>query len=136
MRKGKTSSDFGRGGELSTIIGKGTNVKGSLTVRNSLRVDGKIKGDIAASDTIIIGKEGAVEGQVKAKHILMGGKVVGNIVASGKVFLETTASIDGDISALQLVVDEGAHFNGKCNMVDNDSNNKKKIFNNNVNRSE
>lgn len=118
MRKGKSKSDFGRGGELSTIIGKDTDLKGNIRLKKSLRIDGTIVGDVKTSDTIIIGKEGSIEGTVTARNVLMGGTVKGNVIASEKVFLESSASIEGDITSLQLVVDEGAHFNGKCNMKD------------------
>jgi len=124
--KGKSKSDFGRGGELSTIIGKDTNLNGNLTLKKSLRVDGKIVGDVKTSDTIIIGKEGAIEGKITAKNVLMGGSVKGNVIASEKVFLESTASIEGDITSIQLVVDEGALFNGKCNMKEKETKSFKK----------
>ena len=116
MRKGKTNTEFGHGGELNTIVGKGTVIEGDLRVKNSLRIDGMVKGNVNTTDTIIIGKEGEVEGKVRAKHLLLGGKVKGNVFASGRVFLESTASIFGDIKAVRLVVDEGAFFNGKCTM--------------------
>jgi cytoskeletal protein CcmA (bactofilin family) len=116
LRKGKMNSEIGNRGELNTIIGKGTVVEGNMRVRSSLRIDGKIVGDVRTTDTVIVGKEGEVEGHVHAKHVLMAGKVKGNVNASGKMFLESTASIFGDIKASQLVVDEGALFNGKCSM--------------------
>ncbi|MFO7891467.1 MAG: polymer-forming cytoskeletal protein [bacterium] len=131
MRKGKSRSDFGRGGELSTIIGKDTDLKGNIKLKKSLRIDGTIMGDVKTSDTIIIGKDGTIDGTVTARNVLMGGKVKGNVIVSEKVFLESSASIEGDITALQLVVDEGAHFNGKCNMKDKEG----KFTKNNVNKS-
>ena len=116
MRKAKTTSEFGRGGELNTIVGKGSTLTGDMKVQNSIRIDGKVNGNISTTDTIIIGKDGSVAGNMKAKHVLLAGKVTGNISTTGKVFLETTASISGDITATHLVVDEGAIFDGKCKM--------------------
>ena len=116
VRKGKTATEFGRGGELNTIIGKGTGIQGDVKVQNSLRIDGRVTGNVESTDTVIIGKDGVVEGKVIAKHVLLAGKIKGNINAKGRVFLELTASIDGDIVASHLVIDEGAQFNGNCNM--------------------
>lgn len=113
---GKTNSSFGRGGKLSTIIGKGTIIDGDVKVQNSLRIDGRITGKVTATETVIVGKEGEIKGLIHAKDVLLGGKVKGNVNASGKVLLESKASISGDINASQLVVDEGALFDGKCNM--------------------
>ena len=116
MKKGKADTEFGRGGELNTIVGKGTVVQGDLKVKNSLRIDGIVKGNVNTTDTVIVGKDGEVEGRVHAKHLLLGGKVKGNVFASGRVFLESSASVFGDIKAVRLVVDEGAIFDGKCTM--------------------
>lgn len=113
--KDRNSADV-RGGELNTIIGKGTQIQGNLKVQNSLRIDGTIIGDVHSTDTIILGKDGEVQGQVKGKHVLLAGKVQGNVFASDRVYLETKAIIQGDIKAARLVVDEGALFDGKCNM--------------------
>lgn len=114
--KGKANSEFGRAGELNTIIGKGTVVEGDFKVLNSMRIDGKVKGKIEVTDTAVIGKDGVVEGRISAKHVMLAGKVQGNVVASGKVLLESKASILGDVKASRLVVDEGALFDGKCHM--------------------
>ena len=109
----KDSVDMGRSGELNTIVGKGTVIEGNLKVSNSLRIDGKVIGDIQSTDTIIVGKEGEVKGQVKGKHVLLAGKVEGNINASDRVYLESKALIVGDIRTAKLVIDE---FDGKCAM--------------------
>jgi len=98
------------------MIGKGTVVDGDVRVPNSVRIDGKVNGNVKTSDTVVLGKEGEVVGKIQAKHVMLAGKVRGNIAATGKVFLESTASIFGDIKASRLVVDEGALFEGKCRM--------------------
>ena len=116
LRKGKMTSEFGRGGELSTILGRGTVVMGDLDVQNSLRIDGQVKGNIKTTDTVIIGKGGSVEGHIASKHVFLAGRVQGDIITSGRVFLEATSSVTGDIKASRLVIDEGAVFDGKCHM--------------------
>ncbi len=118
--KGKTLTEFGRRGELTTIIGKGTVLDGNVKVQNSIRVDGKVIGNIRATDTVFVGKDGVVEGGVHSKDLLLAGKIKGNIVVSGKVFLESKSFIQGDIKASRLVVDDGAQFDGKCSMKEGD----------------
>lgn len=118
--KERGSSDV-RGGELNTIIGKGSKINGNLNVQNSLRIDGLVIGDVHSTDTIIVGKDGEVQGQMKAKQVLLAGKVQGNVLATERVYLESKAVIQGDIKAARLVVDEGAMLDGKCNMADGKS---------------
>ena len=116
--RGKVNSEFGRGGELNTIVGKGSVVEGDMKIQNSIRVDGKVHGKITATETVVVGREGEVIGEISCKHVMLAGKVQGNVTASGKVILESNASISGDIKASRLVVDEGAYLNGKCCMKD------------------
>jgi len=113
----KLDIGMAKNGELTTIIGKGTAVKGDIRIQNSIRVDGKIEGNVTATDTVVVGKDGQVIGHVKAKNVLLSGKICGNIQASDKVLLESKASIEGDIQASCLVVDEGAFFDGQCKMA-------------------
>ena len=60
LRKGKTHSDFSQRGELGTIIGKRTVVDGDIRVKHSVRIDGKVHGNVHTTDTVIIGKFVAV----------------------------------------------------------------------------
>ena len=124
--KGKENLEIGRGGELNTIIGKGTVINGDMNVQNSLRIDGKVIGNVSATDTVIVGKEGEVEGKVRGKNILLAGIVKGNVNASDKVYLETKASIFGDIKSSKLVIDEGAVFDGKSQMKNDPKSHAKK----------
>lgn len=114
--KGQNNSEFGRGGELNTIIGKGSTITGDLNIQNSLRVDGTVKGNIKCSDTVVLGKGGVIEGEVNAKNVMVAGNIMGNVITEGKVVLEPTSSVVGDVKAVRLVVDEGAVFDGKCAM--------------------
>jgi len=114
--KAKGSSEINRSGELNTIIGKGTKVQGNITVQNSLRIDGNITGNIQSTDTVIVGKEGRVKGEINAKDILIAGAVRGQVIAENKVYLEAKSIIEGDVKASRLVMDEGASFDGQCTM--------------------
>lgn len=114
--KAKGSSEISRSGELNTIVGKGSKLQGNITVQNSLRIDGNITGNIHSTDTVIVGKEGRVKGEIKAKDVLIAGSVHGQVAAQNKVYLESKSLIEGDIKASRLVVDEGATFDGQCVM--------------------
>lgn len=116
----KDVNDFERSGDLNTIIGKGTYFEGSVKVQSSIRIDGHIKGRITTSDTLIVGKEGEVDGEVSAKNAIIGGKVRGKIQASGRVVLESPSVFQGELKTAKLVINEGAFFDGVCSMSDTD----------------
>lgn len=108
-----------RPGELNTVIGKGSIIEGLLTVQNSLRVDGRVQGQVQASDSLVVGKDGEIEGEIKARNAIIGGRVKNRILATGKVVLETHAIVHGEIKTSKIVIDEGAVFDGNCAMNEN-----------------
>lgn len=108
-----------RSGELNTVIGKGTVIDGLLTVQSSLRVDGRVQGQVQATDSLVVGKDGEIEGEVKVRNAIIGGRVKNRILATGKVVLEAHAIVHGELKTGKLVIDEGAVFDGNCAMNDN-----------------
>ncbi len=115
---GKKDENFSGSGDLNTLIGKGSVLEGKLNVNSSVRVDGKIKGNVKTGDSLIIGKQGEIEGEIVAKNAVIGGKVTGKINASGKVVLEANAIFKGEMKAARLIIDDGAFFDGQCTMKD------------------
>jgi cytoskeletal protein CcmA (bactofilin family) len=102
-------------GTLS-LISANTSVEGKLTTEGSIRVDGKLVGDIMAKANVAIGLTGTVEGSIAGKNIALAGRVKGHVTAEEKLILESKSVMRGDIRALKLVVDEGATFDGHCGM--------------------
>lgn len=106
-------------GAMNTIIGKGTQVEGNMTVAQSLRIDGSFKGSINASETLIVGASGELtDVKVNVKNAIIGGKIKGNITASNKVTLESSSRLEGDLTAKLLVIEEGSLFTGNCQSGD------------------
>ncbi len=114
----KDMDDFDKSGDLNTIIGKGSVVEGTVKVQSSLRVDGRIKGQVSTTDSLVIGKEGEIEGEIRVKHAIVGGRIKGKIFASGKVVLEAKSAFHGELKTSKLVIEEGAIFEGVCSMTD------------------
>ena len=98
------------------LIGAGTVVEGKIRSQGSVRVDGKLVGEVTASESLAVGISGEVEGNISAKNITVGGKVRGSIVASEKVIFEGKSVVRGDVRATRLVIDEGAIVDGKVSM--------------------
>ena len=112
----KDDDTIAKSGDLNTIVGKGSSLEGTLKVENSLRVDGRIKGHVTTTESLVIGKEGEIEGEIIAKNAIIGGRVRGKISTTGKVVLETKAMFQGEMKTARLVIDDGAVFDGRCSM--------------------
>jgi cytoskeletal protein CcmA (bactofilin family) len=100
------------------IIGAGTVVEGKIRSQGSVRVDGKLIGEVTASEALAIGVTGEIEGNITAKNVTVGGKVRGTINAAEKVVFDGKSAVRGDIRATRLIIDEGAIFDGKISMTE------------------
>ncbi len=100
------------------LIGTGTTVEGKIRTQGSIRIDGKMAGEVYAGENLAIGATGEIEGMVNARNVTVGGKIKGNISAVDKLVLEGKSVVRGDVRAARLVIDEGAVFDGKVSMVE------------------
>jgi cytoskeletal protein CcmA (bactofilin family) len=101
---------------LHTVIGAGTLIEGTMKVEHDVRVDGTIKGKLLIAGDLIVGNTGVIEADVEVRSTKLGGKVIGNLNAREKIELEQNASVFGDIRTKDLVINEGAVFQGNCSM--------------------
>jgi cytoskeletal protein CcmA (bactofilin family) len=107
---------------FDTLIGRQTEIQGTLRVVQSVRIDGKVIGNIEASKenaiTVVIGLEGEVQGDVIASRVIVAGKVAGNIDAHERVELMASALVQGDVKYGSIAVEHGARLMGLLLQVD------------------
>jgi len=103
--------------EISAFLGKGTEFKGVLSFEGTIRVDGKVEGEVISKDTLIAGDGAFLQGEISVGTIISSGKIVGNINASQQVHLLAPANIQGNIKTPKLIIEEGVTFDGKCEMA-------------------
>ncbi len=102
--------------EVLTFLGIGTEFKGKVIFQGTLRIDGKVEGEIDGNDKLFIGESGLVNGIIRASNITISGKVKGDIRASEKLTLKSGCEVRGTIFSKAIIVEEGAIFNGTCRM--------------------
>jgi len=100
-------------GPVRTIVGSQSVVRGSLSCRGAVRVDGAIEGDLACDDGVIVGRTGSVRGDVAARLVTVAGRIGGSVTAHGKVELLAGGHVQGDIKTPRLVMNDGIAFDGK-----------------------
>jgi len=101
---------------IETVIGKSCEVKGGITVKGGIRVDGKVEGSVLSEDTVIIGENAVVKGDITGTHVVIGGKVNGDVTAKIKLEILHTGKLYGDIKSPKLAMAEGVVFEGTCGM--------------------
>src|SRR5271157_2779990 len=102
---------------LYTMIGEGSVFEGNISVPHSIRIDGALTGRLDCAETLTIGAGGTVNADVRAKNALIGGRVVGNLFVEDRVELESNSSLNGDLRTSELIINEGAVFQGHCAMT-------------------
>lgn len=106
----------GRSG-LTAFIDEGSEFEGRYTFSGTLMLNGRFKGEISTTDTLIIGEKGVMSGDIRAGQVLVSGEIVGNVFAAERVELKRTARVFGDVEAPVIVVEEGVLFEGHCRMT-------------------
>ena len=105
------------GNGLTAFIDEGSEIEGRYTFSGTVMLNGRFKGEISTTDTLIIGDKGVMNGDVRAGQVLIRGEVVGNVSAAERVELKRTARVFGDVEAPVVVVEEGVLFEGHCRMT-------------------
>ncbi|MGB4599144.1 MAG: polymer-forming cytoskeletal protein [Trichlorobacter sp.] len=101
--------------KLEVIIGTDSAVRGDLTSKGTVRVDGAVEGNITA-DCVIIGEKGLVTGDAMVRQLIVGGRIAGQIRAAEGVEIQRTGDVCGDISAARLTIADGGQFDGRSTM--------------------
>lgn len=112
---------FGRKSRLeqkvNTVIDKTTTIEGVLSHESSLRVDGKITGEVICKGNVYIGKSGFIESKIDANNIIISGKAVGNLYAKETVHIQETGQLTGNVKASGIIIDNGGVFNGESTIT-------------------
>jgi len=105
---------------VETMIGEDVIITGELQLSGGAIISGKIKGDVKTSGIIRVTTSGIIEGNMIASEATVGGKIHGNVKA-GKIILRENSKVDGDIIYKKLTIEEGAAFQGRCDLDSNGS---------------
>jgi cytoskeletal protein CcmA (bactofilin family) len=105
------------GEEWTGFIDQGVSVEGTLTVTGTFRIDGNMRGNIISEQTVILGENAKVEGQIEGNRIVIAGRFDGVIFAKGRVEIQPKGVVTGEVHAPCMVVDPGGIFDGRCHML-------------------
>ena len=99
-----------------TQIGHSVTIKGDISSNSDVRVAGNVVGGISIEGELIVERQGVVQAEIKTTTAVIAGSVKGNIDCSDKLILESTSQFEGNIKTKRLIIQEGAIFQGNCQM--------------------
>ncbi len=103
----------------TVVIDQGCEIEGRLAFSGTLVLNGKFKGELLSSDTLIVGEDGNLKAEIRVGVAIVSGQLFGNITAKERVELRSTARIYGDIVTPFLILEGGVVFDGHCKMKGN-----------------
>ena len=114
---GRRKSSTTLRGNLSAFLDEGSEIEGRYTCSGTVMFNGKMRGEVESSDTLIVGERGRINGTVRAATVIVHGEITGNVIATDRVELKCTARVTGDIEAAVIVMEEGVFLDGRCRMT-------------------
>jgi cytoskeletal protein CcmA (bactofilin family) len=112
---------FGRGSKpqnrIDSLIGTTTRIEGNLMFSGGLRLDGAVRGNVAAlpdqPGTLVVSEHARVDGEVHAAHIVINGTVNGPVHSSESLELQAGCRVKGDVHYKSLEIVKGAVVEGR-----------------------
>ncbi|MGB8297257.1 MAG: polymer-forming cytoskeletal protein [Polyangia bacterium] len=111
-----TTGEASATAQVTTLLGRGSEFEGKLAFEGTVRVDGKLSGEIFTEDVLIVGEGAEVNAEISVGSIVIQGTVRGNIVAKRGVEIHTPGRVRGNINTPSLFVEKGVLFDGQCQM--------------------
>jgi cytoskeletal protein CcmA (bactofilin family) len=99
---------------LRPSLGPDTAVSGRLSFTVPTRIDGRLRGEVRASDLLVVGEDAVVEGVVRALKLVVLGEVRGDIRGAECVEIGPGGRLMGTIETHSLIVKEGGCLDGDC----------------------
>jgi len=105
------------GEELNGFMDESTEFLGELRFRHTFRVDGRLRGRIVSDNTLVVGESARIEADIDCGIVSIRGSVVGRVQGRQRIELLAGARVQGTLVAPKLVIEDGAVFEGDCEMA-------------------
>jgi cytoskeletal protein CcmA (bactofilin family) len=102
---------------VRSSLGPDTVVSGRLSFTVPTRIDGTLRGEVRASDLLVVGEKGFIDGVVRAPRLIVLGEVRGEVREAECVEIARGGRLIGTVEARSLVVTEGGCLDGDCSIA-------------------
>jgi cytoskeletal protein CcmA (bactofilin family) len=99
------------------VIGPSMHIKGDISTREELVVDGEVEGTLQSHSLLTVGPNGRVRADIKAREVVIFGSVHGDIDAAEKIAIRGEGSLVGNIKTAGISIDDGAYFKGSIDII-------------------
>ena len=96
-----------------SVIAADVEITGTVKSAGSLRIDGKLDGELNCTGDTIVGKTATVKGNLNVNSAIIEGTINGNVTAKDRIEMKSSARMTGDIKSKRLSVEDGVTFIGR-----------------------
>jgi cytoskeletal protein CcmA (bactofilin family) len=100
----------------ASVLGPTLRFRGELSAQEDLIIQGSVEGSITHTQSLTVGTDGTMKGDIRARVIVIDGKVEGDLYATESVSIRATAKVKGNLFAPRVGITEGAFFQGQIEM--------------------
>ena len=100
----------------ASVLGPTLRFRGELSAQEDLIIQGSVEGSITHTQSLTVGTDGTMKGDIRARVIVVDGKVEGDLYATESVSIRATAKVKGNVFAPRIGITEGAFFQGQVEM--------------------
>ena len=100
----------------ASVLGPTLRFRGELSAQEDLIIQGSVEGSITHTQSLTVGTDGTMKGDIRARVIVIDGKVEGDLYATESVSIRATAKVKGNVFAPRVGITEGAFFQGQIEM--------------------
>jgi cytoskeletal protein CcmA (bactofilin family) len=104
--------------QASTVISRGTKVRGDLESESPVYVQGVVEGDCHTSAHCLVHEGARVLGNISASAVVVAGEVEAGLIVAEKVEIRSTARVVATIRARVIAVNDGAFYEGQIDDID------------------
>jgi cytoskeletal protein CcmA (bactofilin family) len=103
--------------QVRAMLDRESTVSGKLSFAGPTRIDGTLRGEVRASDLLIIGETGSLDGTVRAVSLLVLGRVDGQVLGAERVEVGPQGRLSGSVETEVLVVRDGGQIDADCRVA-------------------
>jgi len=103
--------------EWAGFLDKSVRIEGTMDFPGTFRLEAQFKGTLISGQTLMLGEQARVDGQIEGNHVMISGRFDGVIFAKGRVEIQPKGVVTGEIHTPCLVIEPGGIFDGQCHML-------------------
>ncbi len=113
-----TNSTSGAARSDQSVLGCSIVVRGELSANEDLILEGQFEGNVSLEEhCLTIGPHGKLNGDTRARQVIVQGSVHGNVFAREKIEIRKTGKVVGDLLAAGIAIEDGGYLKGSIDIL-------------------